>query len=650
MRMIKRAVHIDFHTMPGIYDFNREWDASLFAQTLKDAHIDYVNAFARCNIGFAYYPTKVGVTYPGMKGDMFGDLLSECHKRDIGVSAYLSVGLDHEHAVRDIGWLKLDEEGRVIRGDRTANFFRILCFSNPDFLAYNYAMIKEVEAYHPDGFFFDNMVTEPCYCCHCLDGMAKAGLNPYDYASNMEYQERKLVDFSREAAQIAGPDKRLIMNGMHYIVKQDFDTHIEIECLPSGWGYDYFWPYVSYARKIKKEVIYMTGRFQINWGDFGGFKTKESLENDYFDALCAGIAGVSIGDHMHPAKNLEPAVYKTVRELNEMMMQYEPYTEGAEFVSEIGVLVNTKRNMTDKEIDYILSEGCKGLASMLLELKYTFDIVNEDMDFGGYRLLILPDSLRMSDALSDKLNTYLANGGRILSSGTAGLSADQSRFALKGYEDFSLDGIDSSNKSYFHIIDNYDPNISEMDYSMYSESGVLSTGGRKLADYVKAYFDRCWDGHHGYFYTPPEKSVGYCAASVSNAADVCHISFSIFKAYYRGAAYAHKSLVKKCIDLLMPDPILRVEGVPSTARVTLTRKDEYTLLHVKVTYPEPRGKMNIIEEHNILKSGAGVYVRGRFSSACTLPEREPVDITGEGLYTRVRLPEIVGYKLILINH
>jgi len=46
MNRIKRAIHIDFHTMPGIYDFGREWDAAEFAKTLKDAHVTCINAFA----------------------------------------------------------------------------------------------------------------------------------------------------------------------------------------------------------------------------------------------------------------------------------------------------------------------------------------------------------------------------------------------------------------------------------------------------------------------------------------------------------------------------------------------------------------------------------------------------------------------------
>jgi methionyl-tRNA formyltransferase len=37
-----------------------------FADQLKDAHIEYVNITARCNMGFSYYNTKVGKKYPGL--------------------------------------------------------------------------------------------------------------------------------------------------------------------------------------------------------------------------------------------------------------------------------------------------------------------------------------------------------------------------------------------------------------------------------------------------------------------------------------------------------------------------------------------------------------------------------------------------------
>jgi hypothetical protein len=509
-------------------------------------------------------------------------------------------------------------------------------------------MIEEVTVYNPDGFFYDCLNLLPCYCRYCLEGMEKTGLDPYDYASNTEYQQRNILEFAKEAKIIAGPKKRLYLNGIHYYAGKDFDTQIEIECLPGAWGYDYFWPHVSYARKIQKDVVYMTGRFQSNWGDFGGLREKASLENDYYDALCAGV-DVCVGDHMHPAKNLEPAVYKTIGGLNEMVMQYEPYTSGAEFVAEIGILINAKRDFTEDGgpfgTGFIMNESTIGLTTMLLELKYTFDIINEEMDFGGYRLMIIPDNLRMNSIIAEKLNAYLATGGKILSSGLAGLSEDKSCFALAGYKDFAFDGLEKMNVSYYRF-DDPEKDVSDMDYCTYSANGILFSGGKKIAAYIKAYFDKHWDGYHGYFYTPPERETSWSAASINSGGDVCHIAFSVFKAYHNSAPFAHKALVKKCISFLLPNPIIRTEGVPSTARVTLTKRDDCMLLHIKVDYAEPRGKMDIIEEHNILPAGAVVYIRDAFVSARSLPDRKPIAVTADGVYTKVILPDITGYRLI----
>ena len=64
---MKRAVHFDFHTMPKIDDIGGNLDPKEFADMMADAHVDYVNMFARCNIGFSYYPTKVGTVHPNLK-------------------------------------------------------------------------------------------------------------------------------------------------------------------------------------------------------------------------------------------------------------------------------------------------------------------------------------------------------------------------------------------------------------------------------------------------------------------------------------------------------------------------------------------------------------------------------------------------------
>ena len=83
---MRRTVHFDFHTMPGITNFAEEFDAKKFAEQMAEANVEYINMFARCNVGYSYYNTSVGIKYPGMKTNMFADVVNECHKR--GIKAY----------------------------------------------------------------------------------------------------------------------------------------------------------------------------------------------------------------------------------------------------------------------------------------------------------------------------------------------------------------------------------------------------------------------------------------------------------------------------------------------------------------------------------------------------------------------------------
>jgi hypothetical protein len=644
MKPLKRAIHLDFHTMPGIYNFNENWDAKIFADTLKSAKVKFINAFAKCNLGFAYYPTKLGISYPGMKGDMFGDLLRECHRNDIGVSAYINVGLDHEHARLHRDWCVLNKEGQVIYGNRTGSFFRNMCYNHKGYRDYIMGMIKEVlDNYEVDGLFLDCMGVYPCYGNECLEDMVKQGMDPLDDNQVRAHTEEVLLDFSRDVKKMVGKDKYLFL-GMPYRTVKELDTHIEIECLPSRWGYDYFGAQAAYARNLQKKVLYMTGRFQNTWDDFGGLKNKASLEYDMWDALSNAV-DVSVGDHMHPAENLEPLVYKVIGEIYSDIEKYEPWTDDAIYVADIGVLTDS---------DGYLPDSYKGLARMLGELKYTFDIVNEDMDISKYKTLILPDEMVVSPKLKGKLESYLQENKGILSTGEGGLNIGKTGFALKDWT-FKYCGLDTSNSSYFRMIEEENPGIKNMRWAMYDHGILIKTneGEEKsgkseiIAEYIKPYFNKHWDGFHGHRYTPPEKTIGH--AALARSGNIYHICFKIFNSYYKNAMLSHKELVRYCLKRLLPNPLLKCSNIPSTARVTLTDKEKTSQLHIKVTFPEVRGKIDIIEEHQILPKGAAVSVKGKYKKACIAPGKTPVEIVANGAYTDIMLPEIKGYMIIVLK-
>jgi len=174
MRAYRRAMHFDFHTMPGFEHLLSGFDAEAFASKLEENHVEFINFPARCNIGFSYYQTKVGGVYPGLTRDILGEVIDACHRHGIGVCAYINGGLNHEMASCHHGWCRMDRSGRIYGKDKVDNFFRTMCW-NSRYRRYFLAEVREILAYDIDGLFVDCMVTRECYCPSCRAAMEAEG-------------------------------------------------------------------------------------------------------------------------------------------------------------------------------------------------------------------------------------------------------------------------------------------------------------------------------------------------------------------------------------------------------------------------------------------------------------------------------------------
>lgn len=61
---------------------------------------------------------------------------------------------------------------------------------------------------------------------------------------------------------------------------------------------------------------------------------------------------------------------------------------------------------------------------MLLEGKFTFDVLDPEADFAPYRLLILPDEVTIDAQLKAALERYVAGGGKLLLTGRSGIDPE----------------------------------------------------------------------------------------------------------------------------------------------------------------------------------------------------------------------------------
>jgi len=648
MSFPRRSIHLDFHTMPGIDAIGKDFDPVAFARTLKEAQVESVTLFARCNLGFAYYPTAIGIPYPELKRDLLGEMTAACRAEGIAVLAYFNAGLDHEHALRHREWCKLSKEGQVYDHEKMGHFFRKMCL-NSGYGDYLYGMIAEVlDRYPVDGIFLDCFHLTPCYGVECLDGMKAAGLDPLDDGEVAQYARIVTEAFrERVVALVHGrdPGLKLCFNGLPF---RQQPTHIELEILPlGGSGYDALPWQIRYARTLGKPYLTMTGRFQRGWGDFGGLRPEPSLLFDGCYSIAQG-GQCSIGDHLHPHGELAPAVYGMVRRVYEQLRELDRWCDGARPVAEIAVVHPRLNRFPSDYGDHIFS--LMGATRMLNELKQPFDICDGLADLSPYHVVILPDDAVVDPELKTKLEAHLERGGVLVASAAAGLDPEGKAFALKDYP-VEYQGEEPERPSYFMAASEVGEGIPSMPVAIYQHGVALGVKGEAavLAEVWGSYFRHgAWDRYHEYLYTPPKEPCGRPALVEGDR--VLHFSFPLFRGYFEHAVVPYRRLLENSLHRLYPSPLIRTRGLPSFAQVSLTENREGRMVHLLAYLPELRGrKTQMIEEPMVLRDVEIALRRDNDlgGEAYLAPSGEPLETRVEDGYITVLVPEVTGHGVVV---
>lgn len=664
---IKRALHFDFHSLPKLPDLGDDFDAKDFAEKLSDAKVEYINFFARCNLGHSYYPTKVGIPHPYLKNkDIYGDLLRECHKKGIGVTAYLNASLCHAMADIHRDWNVLRQDGRIMNETADNHAFRSMCYDSP-YGEHLLAEIKEILELYPetDGIFVDCFsFPPPCFCPVCMDNMKKENVNIHNKREVINYNERKKMRMAEKIRAIVPKDKKFIINsalrnGTCIDGRTKLDTHSEIECLVCDniWGYDYFPVKVAYERNLFDNVVFMSGRFRDTWGDFGGIREISGLEYDMYLGLL-NCAEVSIGDHLHPRGRMEKPLVDMVKKIYTDIEKTEKWTHKAKYISEIGILhpinYNLEYQIEDTpphlSIDRLIN-SFKGCVRILAELKYQYDIIDDTMDFDKFKVIILPDAMVLTENAAKKLEKYLDNGGKVISSGQSGLKEDLSDFALKKYWNFKYMGKEPYNISYFKAVGDVADGMVDMVSAIYSQGIALSKneGNEILGEYWEPYFNKHYDGHQYYSYIPYDKKSDNLYSVLKNE-NVIHINFKLFEAYYDYSYQIYRTLIDNCIKLMYKNKIIKT-NLPVYARASVSESNNGTLLQTVTYFPEKKNKRGIIDEKiKLYNSLFEVKCEEKPKKIYTVPDMKEIEFTYENGYAKFNVPEIDGHEMVYIEN
>lgn len=656
MRLPFRQIHLDFHTSEHIGEVGGAFDADAFAETMRQARVDSVTLFSRCHHGWIYHETRFKeARHPGLARDLLAEQIDALHKRGIRAPIYISVGFDERVARLHPEYIEVSAEGAWQGAGPLQAGWRKLCLNSP-YVDYVFEQTVEVlERFDVDGLFFDIVLQRGCCCPRCLEGMRAEGLDPADPAQRKRWDRIVVERYRRRQTELVrryNAECSIFFNAGHIgpAVRPSLDayTHLELESLPTGgWGYDHFPVTARYARNLGLPFVGMTGKFQRSWGDFGGFKPQAALEYDCFAALTLG-GRCSVGDQLHPSGALDPAAYELIGAVYASIERKEPWCDGARPVKEIAVFTPEALGLEDGRVDSSL----RGAARLLQEAHLQFDIVDGEMPWEPYRLLVLPDKITLNRELAEKITRYVGAGGALLASHRSGLATAEEGEVFLPALGVRHAGPLPFSPDYLQPREAIAEGVPRTPHVMYERGTAVrpAEGGEILADIWEPYFERSYERFVSHAQTPPARR-GSLPGAVRNRRCI-YFAHPVFAVYGRYGSQPLARMLRNAIRLLLPDPAVESDA-PAGALVSVMRQQERrrTVVHVVHYAPAfPYGRTSLIIDrlplHNV---GLSVRLTDRPSRAYLAPERAPLEFEWSEGRARVRIPRVDGHAMAVFE-
>ena len=659
-----RTVHLDFHTGPEVPEVARDFDAERFAQTFRDAHVDSVTVFATCHHGHAYYRTGHPCRHPNLAPglDLTGSQIEALHRAGLRAPIYVSGQVNEYAANTHPEWVAVDPDGRRAKrlardwprdqGSALHAGWQVLDMSSP-YQEYLAAQLEEIlERYRPvDGIFLDMCWDQPSVSKWALEGMARSNLDPRRAEHRARYARQVALDYMRrfsgmvEAAGKGADHFGIWFNSRpktNLHVEKQFLRRVEIEALPTGgWGYAYF-PYVArYVRPFGLPTLTHTGRFFKSWGDNAGLKPPAALKYECCQVLSQGMTG-GIGDLLHPRGVPQPAVYELIGKAYAHVEACEPFVAGGAPLSQIALLV-------DPELGDDPGAAGLGATRALQQLQHQFDVVPPDARLDGYELVLVPETTTVDESLQAALRAYLAQGGALILSGQAGLNAEGEPVLQE--QGVTGGGPTPFSHTFLRLAAGVAEGIPEYDHVTY-ESGPRirpADGAESLAGVVEPYFERHFARFSGHSYTPPAQLSPYSA--VVRNGRVITFALPILGAYGRHAVPVHRRLLGNCIDLLLPQPLLRAAAAPSLLETTVVRAGSRTVVHLLCFARERRAEgLDIVEDAiPLIDQRLAVKLPAAPRSAALQPHGVDLPVTYRGGYAHVQVTLRDGHGMVVFE-
>jgi hypothetical protein len=173
------------------------------------------------------------------------------------------------------------------------------------------------------------------------------------------------------------------------------------------------------------------------------------------------------------------------------------------------------------------------------------------------------------------------------------------------------------------------------------------SGALSLGNVYDPYFNRTWEHFCSHQHTPSSGRAGY--AGVVRRGRCVYFAHPVFTQYGRNAALWCKRMVLNAVELLLPQPLVRVDG-PSTLLAALNEQaaERRWVLHLLHYIPERRGSTFDVVEDVIPLREVAVSVRADepLAGVRCVPGGEELTWRAADGRIHFTVPEVRGHQMV----
>ncbi|HUT57540.1 MAG TPA: beta-galactosidase trimerization domain-containing protein [Phycisphaerae bacterium] len=442
-----RRMLVDMHIPDWDERFLSKFDPARMVRLYKTAGLTSVMYYAQSHVGLCYWPTKTGKMHAGLRGrDIVGETLALLRKAKIDACIYYSVIYNNWAYLEHPEWRLVPAGAQA--GQLNGGRYGRCCPNNPGYRSFALAQTAElVGGYRFDGIFFD-MTFWPrvCICEHCRAKLrAETGCDipqTIDWLSPAwcEFQaarERWMIEFAtalRDQAKAASPGITTYSNFASSKSNWVPGVSFRIAKANDIIGADFYGDPVEQLTVCKfmsnvadnRPVEFMTSRC-VSLVEHEHNKSAELIRMQAMAATLFSAATFFI-DAIDPDGTVNPEAYRMLRRVYREARRYEPFL-GGEPVEDVGVYFSSESKMDFAENGRPLAEAgwkrsyphlqaVRGFVRVLQQAHVPFGVITRKQlgDLARYKVVILPNVLRMDAEEAEAIRRYVHGGGNLYAS------------------------------------------------------------------------------------------------------------------------------------------------------------------------------------------------------------------------------------------